>query len=186
MLSDKQIKELDCMITPFVDHMVREEEGKKVISYGLGSYGYDCRLSREFKKFMPSQWSVIDPKDSSQYERSVLDHYETGDYFLLLPHAFVLAKSVEYFKMPEDVTGICLGKSTYARCGLLPLMTPLEAGWEGFLVLEFSNQTDLPVKLYINEGVFQVLFFRGEPCITSYRARGGKYQGQQTIVLPMA
>lgn len=156
---------------------------KKVISYGVSSYGYDIRVANEFKIFTNINSTVVDPKNFD--EKSFVDFI--GDVCIIPPNSFVLARSVEYFCMPKNVTGIVLGKSTYARCGISTLATPLEAGWEGYITLEFANTTPLPAMIYANEGACQVLFMEGEvDCLTSYADRAGKYMKQTGIQLPIA
>ncbi|MEM6780776.1 MAG: dCTP deaminase [Pseudomonadota bacterium] len=180
ILSDAQIRELALehdMISPFEE----KQTAKGKISYGLSSYGYDSRCSNEFKIFTNVDNAIVDPKDFS--EKSFVDR--TTDVCIIPPNSFVLTRSVEYFKIPRDVMVICLGKSTYARCGLIVNVTPLEPGWEGHVTLEISNTTPLPAKVYANEGVAQFLFFKGsEVCETSYADRAGKYMGQQGVTLP--
>ncbi len=165
------------MIEPFVDNQVREG----VISYGLSSYGYDIRVSDEFKIFTNVHSAVVDPKNFNP--QSFIDY--KGDICVIPPNSFVLAQTVEYFRIPRDVITVCLGKSTYARCGLIVNVTPFEPEWEGFVTLEISNTTPLPARIYANEGIAQVLFFQSDQvCETSYADRKGKYQNQQTIMLP--
>ncbi len=165
------------MIEPFVDNQVREG----VISYGLSSYGYDIRVSDEFKIFTNVHSAVVDPKNFNP--QSFIDY--KGDICVIPPNSFVLAQTVEYFRIPRDVITVCLGKSTYARCGLIVNVTPFEPEWEGFVTLEISNTTPLPARIYANEGIAQVLFFQSdEVCEISYADRKGKYQNQQTIMLP--
>lgn len=165
------------MIEPFVDGQVREG----VISYGLSSYGYDIRVKDEFKIFTNVHSAVVDPKNFTP--QSFIDF--KGDVCVIPPNSFVLAQTVEYFRIPRNVLTVCLGKSTYARCGLIVNVTPFEPEWEGFVTLEISNTTPLPAKVYANEGVAQVLFFESdEVCEVSYADRKGKYQNQQSIVLP--
>lgn len=165
------------MIEPFVDGQVREN----VISYGLSSYGYDIRVSNEFKIFTNVHSAIVDPKNFNP--DSFIDY--TGDICVIPPNSFVLAQTVEYFRIPRDVITVCLGKSTYARCGLIVNVTPFEPEWEGYVTLEISNTTPLPARVYANEGIAQVLFFHAdEICETSYADRKGKYQKQQSIVLP--
>lgn len=180
ILSDSQIRHLsqhNDMISPFVEKQTAE--GK--ISYGLSSYGYDARCSNEFKIFTNVDNAIVDPKNFS--DDSFVDR-ET-DICIIPPNSFVLTRSVEYFKIPKDVLVICLGKSTYARCGLIVNVTPLEPGWEGHVTLEISNTTPLPAKVYANEGVAQFLFFKGStPCEVSYADRAGKYMGQRGVTLP--
>ena len=165
------------MIEPFVDGQVRDG----VISYGLSSYGYDIRVSTEFKIFTNVHSAVVDPKNFNP--QSFVD-YE-GDVCVIPPNSFVLAQTVEYFRIPREVLTLCVGKSTYARCGLIVNVTPFEPEWEGYVTLEISNTTPLPARIYANEGIAQVLFFQAdEICETSYADRKGKYQKQQSIVLP--
>jgi dCTP deaminase len=165
------------MISPFSEKQVREG----VISYGLSSYGYDLRVADEFKIFTNIQSAVVDPKRFD--ERSFVT--VTSDSVLVPPNSFALARSVEYFKIPRDVLTVCVGKSTYARCGIIVNVTPFEPEWEGFVTLEISNTTPLPAKIYANEGLCQILFFQSdEQCETSYADRRGKYQAQKGIVLP--
>jgi dCTP deaminase len=165
------------MIEPFVDGQVREG----VISYGLSSYGYDIRVSDEFKIFTNVHSAVVDPKQFNP--DSFVDH--KGEVCVIPPNSFVLAQTIEYFRIPRDVITVCVGKSTYARCGLIVNVTPFEPEWEGFVTLEISNTTPLPARIYANEGIAQVLFFHAdEVCEVSYADRNGKYQKQQSIVLP--
>jgi len=165
------------MITPFAENQVAS--GK--ISYGLSSYGYDARAAREFKIFTNVDSAIVDPKNFSN--SSFVDR-ET-DVCILPPNSFALARTVEYFKIPRDVLVICLGKSTYARCGIIVNVTPLEPEWEGHVTLEFSNTTPLPAKIYANEGVCQFLFFKGDSlCEVSYKDRAGKYMAQTGVTLP--
>ena len=165
------------MIEPFVENLTREG----VISYGVSSYGYDARVSDEFKIFTNVDNAIIDPKNMS--DTAFVDR--KTDVCILPPNSFALARTVEYFRIPRDVLVICLGKSTYARCGIIVNVTPLEPEWEGHVTLEFSNTTPLPAKIYANEGVCQFLFFKGnEPCETSYKDRKGKYMGQRGVTLP--
>ncbi|NLE50355.1 MAG: dCTP deaminase [Chloroflexi bacterium] len=165
------------MIEPFVDKQVRNG----VISYGVSSYGYDIRIGNTFKIFTNVFNSVVDPKDFDP--KSMVDF--VGDVCIIPPNSFVLAQTVEYFRIPRNVLTICVGKSTYARCGLIVNVTPFEPEWEGYVTLEISNTTPLPAKIYANEGIAQVLFFEAdEECEVSYADKKGKYQGQQSIVLP--
>jgi len=167
------------MIEPFTEELVRA--GK--ISYGLSSYGYDVRVADEFKIFTPNPYNtIVDPKDFD--DRAFVDYQ--GDECIIPPNSFALARTVEYFRMPRNVTGIVLGKSTYARCGIVTNFTPLEAGWEGHITIEISNTAPLPAKIYANEGIAQVLFLQSDmECRTTYGDRGGKYQGQRGITLPI-
>lgn len=165
------------MIEPFEDRQVRQG----VVSYGLSSYGYDIRVADEFKVFTNLFSTVVDPKKFDP--KSFVDM--KGDTCIVPPNSFALARTIEYFRIPRDVLTVCLGKSTYARCGIIVNVTPLEPEWEGHVTLEFSNTTPLPARIYANEGVAQVIFIESdEVCETSYRDRGGKYQGQQGVTLP--
>ena len=165
------------MISPFEDKQVRE--GK--ISFGVSSYGYDARVSNEFKIFTNVNSEIVDPKNFKPTNFVTKESEEC----IIPPNSFVLARTVEYFKIPSDVLVICLGKSTYARCGIIVNVTPLEPEWEGHVTLEFSNTTNLPAKIYAGEGVAQMLFFESdEVCEVSYKDRGGKYQGQTGVTLP--
>lgn len=165
------------MIEPFCDR--QEAEGK--ISYGLSSYGYDARVAKEFKIFTNVDNAIIDPKNMT--DAAFVDR-ET-DVCILPPNSFALGRTVEYFRIPRDVLVICLGKSTYARCGIIVNVTPLEPEWEGHVTLEFSNTSPLPAKIYAGEGVCQFLFLQGDqPCDVSYADRKGKYMGQKGITLP--
>lgn len=165
------------MIEPFEE----KQKAEGLISYGLSSFGYDARCAREFKIFTNVDNAIVDPKDFS--EASFVDR-ET-DVCIIPPNSFVLTRSVEYFRIPKDVLVICLGKSTYARCGLIVNVTPLEPGWEGHVTLEISNTTPLPAKVYANEGICQFLFFKGSSdCEITYADRAGKYMGQRGVTLP--
>ena len=165
------------MIEPYEDRQVRDG----VISYGVSSYGYDMRVAREFKIFTNVLSSVVDPKD---FDPKSFVEFE-GDFCIVPPNNFALARSVEYFRIPRDILTICVGKSTYARCGIITNVTPFEPEWEGFVTLEISNTTPLPAKIYANEGIAQVLFLQGnEPPDVSYRDKKGKYQAQVGITLP--
>src|SRR5699024_4802553 len=169
------------MIEPFAPELVREKDGERIISYGTSSYGYDVRCANEFKVFTNLHSVTVDPKNFD--ERSFVD--VVGDHCIIPPNSFALARTVEYFRIPRSVLTICLGKSTYARCGIIVNVTPLEPEWEGHVTLEFSNTTNLPAKIYANEGVAQMLFFESdEECETSYADRGGKYMGQTGVTLP--
>lgn len=175
-------KAVECgMIEPFVDRQIRTAEGRSIISYGLSSFGYDIRVSRHFRVFTNVYGAVIDPKN---FDPRGLVEMET-DVCLIPPNSFVLALSVEKFRIPRNVMTICVGKSTYARCGIIVNVTPFEPGWEGHAVLEISNTTPLPAKVYAGEGLAQVLFFESDsPCEVSYADRNGKYQNQTGIRLP--
>lgn len=170
------------MISPFVANQIKSQANNGLISYGVSSYGYDVRCSNEFKVFTNINSSIVDPKnfDSNSFVDVV------SDVCIIPPNSFALARTVEYFKIPRNVLTICLGKSTYARCGIIVNVTPLEPEWEGHVTLEFSNTTPLPAKIYANEGVAQFLFFEAdEICETSYLDRKGKYQGQKGVTLPV-
>ena len=184
--SDKWIRRMAAehgMIEPFEPGQVREVEGRKIISYGTSSYGYDIRCAPEFKVFTNIHSTVVDPKNFD--EKSFVDFH--GDSCIIPPNSFALARTMEYFRIPRNVLTICLGKSTYARCGIIVNVTPLEPEWEGHVTLEFSNTTTLPAKIYANEGVAQMLFLQSdEACEVSYKDRGGKYQGQVGVTLPKA
>lgn len=169
------------MIEPFESSLIRELDGQKIVSYGTSSYGYDIRCAGEFKVFTNINSTIVDPKhfDPNSFVEM------QGDSCLIPPNSFALARTVEYFRIPRNVLTICLGKSTYARCGIIVNVTPFEPEWEGYVTLEFSNTTPLPAKIYANEGVAQVIFFESdEVCETSYKDRGGKYQGQHGVTLP--
>lgn len=171
------------MIDPFEPDQVRKSKQGRIISYGTSSYGYDVRCSNEFKIFTNINSAIVDPKNFT--EDSFVD--VQSDVCIIPPNSFALARTVEYFRIPRDVLTICLGKSTYARCGIIINVTPLEPEWEGHVTLEFSNTTPLPAKIYANEGVAQMLFLTGdEVCETSYKDRNGKYQDQQGVTLPKA
>lgn len=180
VMSDIWIREMaktQGMIEPFVEAQKREG----TISYGLSSYGYDARVAREFKIFTNVDSAVVDPKEFTP--NSFVDR--DTDVCVIPPNSFALARTVEYFRIPRDVLVICLGKSTYARCGIIVNVTPLEPEWEGHVTLEFSNTTPLPAKIYANEGACQFLFLKGDqPCEVSYADRSGKYMGQRGVTLP--
>lgn len=169
------------MISPFLKTQIKEENGHRIISYGTSSYGYDVRCASEFKVFTNVYSTTVDPKAFN--EKSFIDM--EGDFCIIPPNSFALARTIEYFKIPRNVLTICLGKSTYARCGIIVNVTPLEPEWEGHVTLEFSNTTPLPAKIYANEGVAQMIFLESdEVCERSYLDRAGKYQGQKGITLP--
>jgi dCTP deaminase len=178
--SDRWIRKMALehdMINPFSEKQVREG----VVSYGLSSYGYDLRVADEFKIFTNVNSSIVDPKNFDENSFVTV----RKDCAIVPPNSFALARSVEYFKIPRDVLTICVGKSTYARCGIIVNVTPFEPEWEGFVTLEISNTTPLPAKIYANEGLCQIIFFQSdEVCETSYADRKGKYQSQKGIVLP--
>ena len=166
------------MIDPFVDHQIRDG----IVSYGLSSYGYDFRVGNEFKIFTNFRNTLVDPKS---FDPDSFVDYQ-GDVCIIPPNSFVLSKSVEFFRIPRDVLGFCLGKSTYARCGIILNVTPFEPGWRGYLTVEISNSTPLPAKIYAEEGIGQVVFMKAEyECEVSYADRVGKYQDQAGITLPM-
>ena len=181
--SDKWIRRMAAggMIEPFEARQVKEVAGRRVVSYGTSSYGYDIRCSDEFKIFTNINSTIVDPKDFDA--KSFVDF--KGPVCLIPPNSFALARTVEFFRIPRNVLTICLGKSTYARCGIIVNVTPLEPEWQGHVTLEFSNTTPLPAKIYAGEGCAQVIFLESdEVCETSYQDRGGKYQGQQGVTLP--
>lgn len=187
--SDRWIRQMAMehdMIAPFEPKQVRHNEhGDKIVSYGTSSYGYDVRCAGEFKVFTNVHSAIVDPKNFD--DKSFIDII--GDECIIPPNSFALARTVEYFKIPRDVLTICLGKSTYARCGIIVNVTPLEPEWEGHVTLEFSNTTNLPARIYAGEGVAQMLFFQSDAddvCEVSYKDRGGKYQGQTGVTLPKA
>ena len=184
--SDKWIRrmaESSGMIEPFEPNQIKEENGNKVISYGTSSYGYDIRCANEFKIFTNINSTIVDPKNFDPKNFVEV----TGDSCIIPPNSFALARTVEYFRIPRNVLTVCLGKSTYARCGIIVNVTPFEPEWEGYVTLEFSNTTPLPEKIYANEGVAQVLFFESdEICDVSYKDRNGKYMGQSGVTLPKA
>lgn len=183
--SDKWIRrmaKMHGMITPFVEKQVRQDDKGKIVSYGTSSYGYDVRCANEFKIFTNINSAIVDPKKFDS--NSFMD--VKADICIIPPNSFVLARTVEYFKIPRNVLTICVGKSTYARCGIIVNVTPLEPEWEGHVTLEFSNTTNLPAKIYAHEGIAQMLFLESdEICETSYADRQGKYQGQQGVTLPI-
>jgi dCTP deaminase len=169
------------MIEPFEAGQVKERAGERLVSYGTSSYGYDVRCADEFKVFTNINTTIVDPKAFDA--RSFVDI--KADVCVIPPNSFALARTVEYFRIPRQVLTVCLGKSTYARCGIIVNVTPLEPEWEGHVTLEFSNTTPLPARIYAHEGVAQMLFFKSdEVCETSYADRHGKYQGQRGVTLP--
>jgi dCTP deaminase len=183
ILSDVEIIERakKGMIEPFAAIQVKEVNANKVISYGVSSYGYDMRISDEFKIFTNVNTAIVDPKNFDT--KSYVDY--KGDMCIIPPNSFCLAKSVEYFKIPRDILTICVGKSTYARCGIIVNVTPFEPEWEGYVTIEISNTTPLPAKIYANEGIAQVIFLKADMvCATSYADKGGKYQKQMDLTLP--
>lgn len=182
--SDKWIRRMakeHGLIEPFEPGQVKQQGDKKLVSYGTSSYGYDVRCATEFRIFTNINSSIVDPKNFDSNSFVNLD----TDVCIIPPNSFALARTVEYFRIPRNILTICLGKSTYARCGIIVNVTPLEPEWEGHVTLEFSNTTTLPAKIYANEGVAQMLFFESdEVCETSYKDRGGKYQGQTGVTPP--
>ncbi|MFB6230074.1 MAG: dCTP deaminase [Salinibacter sp.] len=181
ILPDHQIRDLATeydMIDPFIDEQVRDE----VVSYGLSSFGYDMRVAEQFRVFTPNIYnSVVDPK---RIDERALVEYDVEDHILIPPNSYVLGRSIEYFRMPADTLGLVLGKSTYARSGIIVNVTPLEPGWEGHVTIEIGNGTPLPAKVYANEGIAQVVFLHGETPEVSYADKEGKYQHQEGITLP--
>jgi dCTP deaminase len=185
--SDKWIRKMaeqHGMIEPFEPNQVKQNTaGERMVSYGTSSYGYDIRCSKEFKLFTNINSTIVDPKNFDPNSFVEVN----ADFCIIPPNSFALARTVEYFRIPRNVLTICLGKSTYARCGIIVNVTPFEPEWEGYVTLEFSNTTPLPAKIYANEGCAQVLFFEADAddvCETSYKDRGGKYQGQVGVTLP--
>jgi dCTP deaminase len=185
--SDKWIRRMaqeHDMISPFEPNQIKQNAaGERMVSYGTSSYGYDIRCSKEFKLFTNINSTIVDPKNFDPNSFVEVN----ADFCIIPPNSFALARTVEYFKIPRNVLTICLGKSTYARCGIIVNVTPFEPEWEGYVTLEFSNTTPLPAKIYANEGCAQVLFFEADAddvCETSYKDRGGKYQGQVGVTLP--
>ena len=176
------------MITPFEDRLVNQIEGRRVLSYGLSSFGYDIRLSpNDFRIFRHIPGTVIDPKNfqSANVEQVDLHEDENGRYFILPAHSYGLGVALEALRVPDHITVLCIGKSTYARIGCIANLTPAEAGWHGHLTLEISNSSHADCRIYADEGIVQLLFFEGEPCDTSYARRDGKYQGQaHEVTLP--
>lgn len=184
--SDKWIRrmaEQHGMIEPFLPKQAREAEAGKIISHGTSSYGYDIRCAREFKVFTNINSAIVDPKNFCETSFVNVE----SDVCIIPPNSFALARSIEYLRIPRNILVICVGKSTYARCGIIVNVTPLEPEWEGHITLEFSNTTPLPAKIYANEGIAQLLFLESdETCETSYKDRSGKYQGQRGVTLPIA
>ncbi len=190
ILNDTQITTMarKGMIRPFVARLVRKAARNPVLSYGLSSYGYDLRLSpKEFKIFRHVPGSVVDPKsfNPANLETAPLQRDQSGSFFILPGRSYGLGVAVERLHLPNNVSAICVGKSTYARCGIIANVTPAESGWHGHLTLEFSNSSAADCRIYASEGVVQMIFFQGEPCATSYHARAGKYQRQgHRITMP--
>ena len=185
--SDKWIRRMaeeHKMIEPFAPELVREVNGQKIVSYGTSSYGYDIRCADEFRVFTNINSTIVDPKN---FDPNSFVEVSGKGYCVIPPNSFALARTMEYFRIPRSVLTVCLGKSTYARCGIIVNVTPFEPEWEGYVTLEFSNTTPLPAKIYAGEGCAQVLFFQGdEECAVSYKDRKGKYQGQHGVTLPKA
>jgi len=183
ILNDKQIRKL-CIDIPqcsMIDPFVEKQKSKGIISYGLSSFGYDIRIADEFKIFTNVYTSTIDPKN---FDPKLLVDIKGVDHILLPANSFCLARTVEWFKIPRNIMTVCVGKSTYARCGIIINVTPFEPCWEGYATMEISNTTPSPAKIYANEGIAQVLFFLGDDCETSYEDRSGKYQRQLELTLP--
>jgi dCTP deaminase len=184
VMSDRWIRRMATehgMIEPFADRQVRQAQAAPVVSFGLSSYGYDARCAREFKVFTNVDSAIVDPKAFAP--TSFVDR--TTDVCVIPPNSFALTHTVEYFRIPRGVLVICLGKSTYARCGIIVNVTPLEPAWEGQVTIEISNTTPLPARVYANEGICQFLFLQGnEPCEVSYADKAGKYMGQRGVALP--
>lgn len=184
IMSDKWIIEKadkENMIYPFSREQIKEDNFGKIISYGVSSYGYDARVSQEFKIFTNINTTIVDPKNFD--DNSLVD--KETNICIIPPNSFALGRTIEYFKIPKDILVICVGKSTYARCGIIVNVTPLEPGWEGHVTLEFSNTTPLPAKIYAGEGACQFLFLKGnEQCHTTYSDRAGKYMHQTGVTLP--
>jgi dCTP deaminase len=182
--SDKWIRRMaeeHGMIEPFEPNQIKQSGDRRIVSFGTSSYGYDIRCSHEFKIFTNINSAIVDPKNFD--DSSFVDF--SGEVCIIPPNSFALARTVEYLRIPRNVLTLCVGKSTYARCGIIVNVTPFEPEWEGYATLEFSNTTPLPAKIYANEGVAQAIFFEGdEACDTSYKDRGGKYMGQAGVTLP--
>jgi len=177
----RRMADKEGMIEPFEPNQIKIADQKSIISYGTSSYGYDVRCANEFKIFTNINSAIVDPKcfDDSSFVNL------TSDICIIPPNSFALARTIEYFRIPRNILTICLGKSTYARCGIIVNVTPLEPEWEGHVTLEFSNTTNLPAKIYANEGIAQMIFLESnEICETSYKDRNGKYQGQKGVTLP--
>lgn len=184
LLSDVDLCRLgESFISPFTPEQVKVCDAERLVSYGASSYGYDARLAREFKVFTDLKCAVMDPKNPPD-DAFVSMEATAGKPFVIPPRGYVLGRTVEHFSMPPDVLGLCVGKSTYARSGLIVNVTPLEPAWRDFVTLEFTNALPIPMLVYPDEGICQFLFFRGPPCRTNYADRGGKYQDQVGVVLP--
>ncbi len=188
LCNDKWIKDSIGLITPFSSTLIREVDGRRVLSYGLSSYGYDLRLSREdFYTFRHLPGKVVDPKKFNPgfLDKSNVEKDENGEFFVIPGGSYALGVSVEKVCMPSKASALCIGKSTYARAGLIANLTPIEAGWQGYITLEFSNSSPADIRIYANEGVVQLIFFKGEECETSYKDRVGKYNNQPAkVILP--
>lgn len=177
----RKMSQEEGMIEPFVDRLIRyDDEENKIVSYGLSSYGYDLRVADEFKIFTNVHNSIVDPKSFD--DDSFVD--KCTSKCIIPPNSFALARSKEYFRIPRNILAFCIGKSTYARCGIIVNVTPFEPEWEGFVTIEISNTTPLPAVIYANEGIAQIIFFEGERCDVSYKDRDGKYMNQVGIVVP--
>ena len=177
----RRMSEQHGMIEPFEPGQIRHANGQRIVSYGTSSYGYDVRCANEFKIFTNINSTIVDPK---AFDEGNFVNFQ-GDVCIIPPNSFALARTVEYFRVPRNTLVVCLGKSTYARCGVIVNVTPLEPEWEGQVTLEFSNTTPLPARIYAGEGCAQMLFFESDEfCETSYKDRGGKYQGQRGVTLP--
>ena len=186
ILNDYQIKRLAedyNMITPYCKNLIKNENDKPVISYGQSSYGYDIRISDKFKLFVKESVLVVDPKDFNT--NNIIDMYPNSEgYVLMPPHSFMLGHSVETIYMPDNLLALCIGKSSYARCGVIINVTPIEPGWKGEITIEIHNTTPQMAKIYANEGIAQLIFFRGDACNTTYKDRNGKYMNQVGVTLP--
>lgn len=188
LLSDREIKQLAIeygMIDPFEPNLIRQADGRSILSWGSSSYGYDIRLSsKDFRVFRHIPGKVVDPKDFNpkHLEPAELQRDEKGEFFILSANSYALGAAIEKLKIPSGITVICIGKSTYCRCGLIVNVSPGESGWEGHLTLEFSNSASSDCRVYVNEGISQLLFLEGKPCATTYADRNGKYQGQSEEV----
>lgn len=193
ILNDKQIIDRCTdgheMIAPFDDRLIRAVGDVKVISHGVSSFGYDVKLDRDVKIFHNMKGGVVDPKRFDEkrllIDAEIFRDEDNSEYAILPPNSYLLGRTDEFFKIPRNIQVICLGKSTYARCGALVNCTPIEAGFEGRVVIEIANGTPSPIRIYVNEGIAQFLFLEGEECETSYAGRGGKYQGQTGVQLPL-
>lgn len=183
LLTDKEIRKRakNGMIEPFVNRQVEEKNGEPVVSYGLSSYGYDVRISKKYDVFTELNYTTVDPKD---FDKKAFAE-TSGDFCIIPPNSFILGKTIERFEIPKNTLGICVGKSTYARCGIIVNITPLEPGWKGKITLEVSNTTPLPAKIYGGEGIAQIVFLESERPEVTYDEKNGKYQGQDEITPAM-